>query len=77
MPSSRASSQPRDQTPVSYVSCIGSQVLYLLALPGKCKKGCLLTNPVFQEMSMNLDANFQLCLLELFLLSIQGLLGNI
>ena len=28
MPSSRASSQPRDQTPVSYVSCIGSQVLY-------------------------------------------------
>ena len=26
--SSRESSQPRDQTPVSYVSCIGRQVLY-------------------------------------------------
>ena len=28
MPSSRGSSQPRDQTHVSYVSCIGRQVLY-------------------------------------------------
>ena len=28
MPSSRGSSQPRDQTCVSYVSCIGRQVLY-------------------------------------------------
>ena len=28
MPSSRGSSQPRDQTPVSYVSCICRQVLY-------------------------------------------------
>ena len=28
MPSSRGSSLPRDQTHVSYVSCIGSQVLY-------------------------------------------------
>ena len=28
MPSSRGSAQPRDQTPVSSVSCIGKQVLY-------------------------------------------------
>ena len=28
MPSSRGSSQPRDQTCVSYVSCIGRQVIY-------------------------------------------------
>ena len=28
MPSSRASSQPRDQTCISYVSCIGRWVLY-------------------------------------------------
>ena len=28
MPSSKGSSHPRDQTPVSYVSCIGRQVLY-------------------------------------------------
>ena len=28
MPSSRGSSQPRDQTDISYVSCIGRQVLY-------------------------------------------------
>ena len=28
MPSSRGSSQLRDQTPISYVSCIGRQVLY-------------------------------------------------
>ena len=28
MPSSRGSSQPRDQTHVSYVSCTGRQVLY-------------------------------------------------
>ena len=28
MPSFRASSQPRDQTCVSYISCIGSRVLY-------------------------------------------------
>ena len=28
MPSSRGSSRPRDQTHVSYVSCIGRQVLY-------------------------------------------------
>ena len=27
MPSSRGSSQPRDQTCVSYISCIGRQVL--------------------------------------------------
>ena len=29
MPSSRSSSQPRGQTHISYVSCIGRQVLYL------------------------------------------------
>ena len=28
MPSSRGSAQPRDQTGISYVSCIGRQVLY-------------------------------------------------
>ena len=28
MPSSRGSSQPRDQTQVSYVSCIGRGILY-------------------------------------------------
>ena len=28
MPSSRESSQPRDQTHVSYISCIGQQLLY-------------------------------------------------
>ena len=28
MPSSRGSSQPRDQTCILYISCIGSQVLY-------------------------------------------------
>ena len=28
MPSSRGSSQPRDQTRISYVSCIGRQILY-------------------------------------------------
>ena len=33
MPSSRGSSQPRDRTCVSYVSCIGRQVLYHLGSP--------------------------------------------
>ena len=28
MPSSRGSSQPRDQTRISYVSCMGRQILY-------------------------------------------------
>ena len=38
MPSSRGSSQPRDRTHVSYVSCIGRQVFFLpLAPPGKCR----------------------------------------
>ena len=36
MPSSRGSSQPRDGTCVSYVSCIGRQVLY-----HKCHLGIL------------------------------------
>ena len=31
MPSSRASSQPRDQTCITYVSCIGRQILYPLS----------------------------------------------
>ena len=34
MPFSRGSSQPRDGTPVSYVSCIGRQVLYHQLHPG-------------------------------------------
>ena len=34
MPSSRGSSQPRDPTHVSYVSCIGRQVLYHQRHPG-------------------------------------------
>ena len=36
VPSSRGSSQPRDQTCVSYISCVGRQVLISpLAPPGK------------------------------------------
>ena len=35
MPSSRGSSQPRDRARVSYVSCIGRQVLYHLSHQGK------------------------------------------
>jgi len=35
VPSSRTSSQPRDWTRISYVSCIGRQVLYWQAPPGK------------------------------------------
>ena len=38
MPSSRRSSWPRDWTQVSYISCIGGQVLLPLAPPGKPKK---------------------------------------
>ena len=49
MPSSLGSSQPRDQTCISYVSCIGRQVLYsttweapiYLRSPEYCE--CLLT----------------------------------
>ena len=42
MPSSRGSSWPRGQTCVSYVSCIGRQVLYLLrAPPGKPRYYCI------------------------------------
>ena len=37
-PSSRGSSWPRDQTRVSYVSCIGRQVFLPLAPPGKSSK---------------------------------------
>ena len=44
-PSSKGSSPPRDQTFISYVSCIGRWALYQLAAPGKpnintlpCKK---------------------------------------
>ena len=33
MPASRESSQPRDPTSVSYVSCIGRRVLYHLGCP--------------------------------------------
>ena len=35
MPSSRGSSQPRDQTCVSHISCSGKRVLNHLVLPGK------------------------------------------
>ena len=34
MPSSRGSPQPRDQTCVSYISCIGRQILYHVSLLG-------------------------------------------
>ena len=34
MLSSMGSSQPRDQTKVSYISCIGRRVLYLLSHQG-------------------------------------------
>ena len=34
MPSSRGSSQPMDPTHISYISCIGNQVLYPLVPPG-------------------------------------------
>ena len=35
VPSSRGSSQPRNQTSVFYISCIGKRVLHPLAPPGK------------------------------------------
>ena len=38
MPSSRGSSWPRDRTCISYVSCVGRQVLNPLAPPGKPRK---------------------------------------
>ena len=38
MPSSRGSSQSRDQTRISYISCIGRQLLLLLVPPGKAQK---------------------------------------
>ena len=41
MPSSRGSSQPRDQSCVSYMSCIGRWVLYHLRIP---------PTPVFWEL---------------------------
>ena len=37
VPSSKRSSQPRDKTHISYVSCIGRRVLLPLAPPGKLK----------------------------------------
>ena len=42
--SSRGSSQPRDRMPISYVSCIGRQVLYHL---------CHLGSPVFKQEHLN------------------------
>ena len=41
MPFSRESSQPRDQTHISYVSCIGSQVLYHQCHLGSLKQQIL------------------------------------
>ena len=43
MPFSRGSSQPRDWTHISYVSCIGRQVLYFLAPPRKLSKSFLMS----------------------------------
>ena len=40
MPSSRRSSPPRDQTHVSYVSCVGRQVLYHLHRLGSPGRQC-------------------------------------
>ena len=38
IPSSRGSSQPKNQTHIFYVSCIGRQILYQLAPPGELQK---------------------------------------
>ena len=48
MPSSRGSSQSRDQTRIAYVSCIGRQVLYLqhhLGSPLVCIRSIILNFP--------------------------------
>ena len=41
MPSSRGSFQPRDGTPVSFISCIGRQILYHCATWEAQLKACL------------------------------------
>ena len=43
-PASKGSSWPRDQTPVSYIFCIGRQVLYHSCHPGSCCL-CLIIAP--------------------------------
>ena len=46
---SRGSSQPRNQTQISCVSCTGGQILFTTEPPGKPYKnnGCILTNKDF------------------------------
>ena len=47
--SSRESSQPRDQSHISYVSCIGKQILYQLhhlGSPLKCLKAMTKYKPI-------------------------------
>ena len=44
IPFSRGSSQPRDRTRISYVSCIGRQVLLPLAPPGKTNMVIIITH---------------------------------
>ena len=63
--------------PLSLMSPALAVSFFTTSTAWEVQKGMLTDKLVYQEMSMNLDANFQLCLLELFLLSIQGLLGNI
>ena len=57
MPSSRGSSQPRDQTHVSYVSCIGRQVLYHyhhLGSPSKSTVTCFAEQVPAEQDSVRL-----------------------
>ena len=44
MPSSRGSSQPRDRTRISYVSCMGRRALYHPVPPGKAKTSSQLSH---------------------------------
>ena len=57
MPSSTESSQPRDQIRVSYISCIGRQVLYHQRNPGSTytlKEGnSCITNGIIGELFKN------------------------
>ena len=65
VPSSRGSSPPSDQTCVSYISCIGRQVLYHWCHLGR---PIILLNTLFLANSLHLDF-FSLsgsCLLMIF-----------
>ena len=56
MPSSRESSQPRDWTQVSYVSCIDRQVLYHSANWGAINKICaVLSHSVVSDSLWSMD----------------------